>query len=217
MSKSFLRSRLITLLAYGIAGFSAGICLALVGVEIILAARVNRIQSSLSLVTPVATAGTVSTSPSPTATPSPAPSSTPYPIRHLPTPTRAIRVLIDQADEFIDNGQPEQVKVLLLPHLKDFQSKEDLASIYERLGQAELGQGHFQLAAVYYERLYFNQPSVQNLYTLAICYDAGGNLESALAKYQLLVKLEDTDVEEYREFAEERIKDLSKVLGTPAP
>jgi tetratricopeptide (TPR) repeat protein len=213
MKKSLFQSRNLTLLLYAGMGLLAGACLALIGVEIILAGRVNQFQASLSLATPISPTAARRTLLSPTSLPT----ASPTPTRLLPTPTRFVQSIIDQADAFLDDGQPDKVKDVLLPHISEFTTSSDLALIYARLGQAEMDQGHYQLAAVYYEHLFAHQPGAENLYTLAACYDAGGNLESALAKYRILIRMDDPQTGQYRDSAEERIKDLSEVLGTPTP
>ena len=102
--------------------------------------------------------------------------------------------LLDRAQAAAEAGQPEKVKELLSPTIKYWKSNDDLVRGYKLLAEAELAQGHSQLAVPYYEKLYFYQPTADNLFRLATIYDMSGDIRNALVKYQELVKWENSSV-----------------------
>lgn len=125
--------------------------------------------------------------------------------------------LFDEAEAALDSGQPEKVRELLYPMIDNWTTNQEFIRGYKLLGEAELAQGHAQLAVPYFEKLYFYEPNPENLYLLATVYDAGGNIKIALAKYQELAKWENHPPEVDIEFVNLRIYDISRALGTPVP
>lgn len=130
----------------------------------------------------------------------------------IPAPSSQHKNLLDQAEMELAAGRPENVKGILLPQIKDWESPMDLAVAYELLGEAELQQHHYQLAAGFFEKLYIYDPSAENLYQIAVAYDIGGDLEHAQEKYQALVNMEDPQASEYRFFAQSRLDEIDDVL-----
>lgn len=131
----------------------------------------------------------------------------------IPSPVNPL----DEAESALNSGYPEEVKDLLYPMIEHWTSNDDLRRGYRLLGEAELAQGHAQLAVPYFEKLYFYGPTAENLFLLATVYDAGGNDRNALAKYQELTRWEDLPQEVNIEFVNTRIYDISRALGTPLP
>ena len=123
----------------------------------------------------------------------------------------------DEAETALNAGQPEKVKELLYPAIESWTSNEDRVKGYKLLGEAELMQGHAQLAVPYFEKLYFYEPSAENLFLLATTYDFGGDNKSALSKYQELANWENLPPEIDVEFIDSRVYDISRALGTPVP
>jgi len=123
----------------------------------------------------------------------------------------------DEAETALNAGQPEKVKDLLYPAIESWTSNEDRVRGYKLLGEAELMQGHAQLAVPYFEKLYFYEPSAENLFLLATTYDFGGDNKSALSKYQELANWENLAPGIDIEFINNRIYDISRALGTPVP
>ena len=133
----------------------------------------------------------------------------------VPSPTETNS--LDDAEAALDSGQPERVRELLYPMIETWSSNDDRIHGYKLLGEAELAQGHPQLAVPYFEKLYFYQPSAENLFYLATTYDTGGDIRNALAKYQDLTNWDDLPSEIDIELINMRIYDLSRALGTPMP
>ncbi len=125
--------------------------------------------------------------------------------------------LLEDAEAALNSGQPEKVKDLLYPTIENWTSNDDRIQGYKLLGEAELAQGHAQLAAPYFEKLYFYEPSAENLFFLATTYDSGGDIKTALTKYQELANWEDLPQGIDIEFINMRIYDISRALGTPVP
>lgn len=146
------------------------------------------------------------------ATANPPPTQTP-----LPTPTIATSALLGQAyNTFYEN--PQKVLDILEPHLEEFTDPEELAKALEYLGTAELNLGHYQLATVYFERLIQVSPSPQNYMLVARVYDAGGDLEKALANYLLYLNSDDPALtDDLRTMVQERVDHLQSILTSPAP
>jgi tetratricopeptide (TPR) repeat protein len=143
-------------------------------------------------------------------------------LRSSPTPAiestpSTQTTLLDEAEVTLNSGQPEKVRKLLYPIIENWTSNEDRIRGYNLLGQAELAQGHPQLAVPYFERLYSYEPTPENLFLLATTFDAGGDNRNALEKYQELTQREDLPPEIDIEFIKLRIENISRVLGTPIP
>jgi tetratricopeptide (TPR) repeat protein len=130
-----------------------------------------------------------------------------------PTPTQTD--LLDEAEAALSSGHPEKVRELLYPMIESWTSNDDLIRGYRLLGEAELAQGHPQLAVPYFEKLYFYEPTAENLFMLATVYDAGGDIRNALEKYQELARWEDLPPEVDIELLNFRIQNISHALGTP--
>jgi hypothetical protein len=124
---------------------------------------------------------------------------------------------LDQAELALNSGYPEQVRDLLYPMIEQWTANEDLIRGYRLLGEAELAQGHPQLAVPYFEKLYFYEPTAENLFMLATVYDAGGDNRNALNRYQELAKWDDLPIEVDIEFVNMRVYQISRALGTPLP
>jgi tetratricopeptide (TPR) repeat protein len=108
----------------------------------------------------------------------------------------------------------------LEPHLEEFKDPNELSKALEYLGMAELGLGHYQLSAVYYERLAQLSPTPQNYAMLARIYDTAGDLENALKYYILYLESDDPVLtDELRTMIQDRVNQLQTVLtnSTPTP
>jgi hypothetical protein len=183
-------------------GTAGGICLSVIIGLVLLTARVQ-------------------TSPRPTPMPMPTTiistaSSQDYIASPTTTPAKQATPL-DEAEEALKTGQPEKVRDLLFPMIESWTSNNDRVRGYKLLGEAELAQGHAQLAVPYFEKLYFYEPTAENLYFLATTYDIGGDIRNALVKYQELANWENLPPEIDREFLLFRIDDIRRSLGTPSP
>ena len=186
------RSSLITFLS----GSAGGICLSLVIGIVLLDSHAQ--QTHLTNSIPIAQATNIFQA------------SPPEPI---PTQTD----LLDEAESALNSGQPEKVRELLYPMIEDWTSNDDRIRGYRLLAEAELAQGHAQLAVPYLEKLYFYQPTAENLFFLATIYDTGGDTKNALIKYQELAKWEILPQGIDIEFISMRIYHISRALGTAVP
>jgi hypothetical protein len=134
------------------------------------------------------------------------------------TPTQITKATpLDEAEDALNTGHPENVRELLYPKIESWTSNDDRIRGYKLLGQAELAQGHAQLAVPYFEKLYFYQPTPENLYFLATVYDMGGDIRNALVKYQELANWENLPPEMDRESLHFRIDHIRRALGMPVP
>lgn len=177
-------------------GMMGGICLSLIVGIGLFSSRINQnTQPNSTLVTQ--------------------PTDTPLISTPQPTPTQLTQ--LEKAELALDSNQPEKVKELLYPMIENWTSNADRIRGYQLLGQAELEQGHPQLAVPYFEKLYFYEPTAENLFLLATIYDMGGDIKNALIKYQELAKWENLPMEIDIEFINIRIHAISRSLGTPAP
>lgn len=137
-----------------------------------------------------------------------------------PSPTPDFQALWAEAEADLNvKNEPQKVLDLLLPQLDQPTDASDLARAYTLVGKAEFQLGRFQLAAVYFEKLYRLQPTAENLFLLATAYDLGGDLRHALEKYQALEEWQgdEADLNYYKDVAQERIGFITEVLGTPTP
>jgi tetratricopeptide (TPR) repeat protein len=128
------------------------------------------------------------------------------------SPSSDTQALLYSAKRDLDEGQAQKVIDTLKPHLDQFVEIDEKATAYEYLGQAESQLGHFQFAAMYFEKVYALQPTAEHLYNLATAYDAGGDLKRALKNYQALSQFNTADSKLYRSVAEQRITELLAVL-----
>jgi tetratricopeptide (TPR) repeat protein len=129
-----------------------------------------------------------------------------------PEATDASLELLEIAEQELIDGFAQEAIDLLEPEVDNFTHLDDQVRVYTCLGQSEAQLGHFQFAAVYFDKLYNLQPTVEHLYWLAMSYDLGGDLERALNEYQLLVQMTGVDTGDYHTIAEKRISDLQDVL-----
>ena len=125
--------------------------------------------------------------------------------------------LLERAATALNDGHPETVIDLLFPAIEGWTSPDEIARGYELLGTAELYLGHAQLAAPFFERLYFYKPTADNLLSLAMVYDEGGDIDKALERYQELAAWEDLPQYIDRDLINSRIEDISRAMGTPVP
>ena len=111
-------------------------------------------------------------------------------------------------------GENKEVISLLLPNISKFTNRHEASQAYAFLAGAEYKLGHPQLAAGYLELMYANEPTSQNLYTLALAYDGGGNLRKALEKYALVVSFQDGTVQPNEiAYAQQRIQEIMAING----
>jgi hypothetical protein len=198
-------------------GLLIGICLSLI-VGFFLVAR--NIQQSKSNIYPTFTLKVIE-EPTVTFTIIALPSTTlPFtdPPSNLPIPTLkpSIEEVFNRAQKYLDDGEPEKTKELLLQVVQDWQTASDKSVGYKLLGDVEMSLYHPQLAAPYYEKVYFYDPTPENLFTLAFTYDMGGDLCKAFLHYKELDAWSDPNAQIDREFIKLRIVDISCILGTPA-
>jgi tetratricopeptide (TPR) repeat protein len=128
-------------------------------------------------------------------------------------PTEMPPTIFEQAERAIASQEPYKVKEILLPQLKSLSTWDELARAYRLLGDAEFSQGHFNLAAGYYESLYSYESNLDNLFLLATTYDQGGDLERAYQKYLLLANAGDQGFQEQRKLIDARLGDIKDVLS----
>jgi hypothetical protein len=185
-------------LLFFLGGISAGVCLSMIAGVVMLAARVKTAPLPTQTAIPTATI----IIPTPTLVVTPSPTFTPVP---PPSP-------LEEAEEALDSGNPEKVRGYLYPMIESWSSNDDRVRGYELLGQAELMQGHTQL-----EKLYFYEPTAENLFILATVYDASGDICRALEKYQELAKWNPPPPGVDIELVHLRIEQISCALGTPVP
>jgi hypothetical protein len=155
--------------------------------------------------TPIPPTGTIT----PTRVP---PTITPTPGAPTATPTTLAEGQVVQARQLIEGGEADKVEGMLLPLLDNLEVPAELPRVYETLAQAESAMGHYLLAAAYYEKLYFYEPTAWHVYLLASAYDAGGQFELALEKYQVLVNWQGPEADDYRIFAGQRAAWLSELI-----
>ena len=140
--------------------------------------------------------------------------SDPYPNMDIPTPIITNpEDYLKNAQNYLDEGYPERAKELLLPVIDNWPGASDKAAGYKFLGDGEVWKGHFQLAAPYYEKMYFFDPTPENLYILAMTYDIGGNFCKALTHYKELDAWSDPNAQIDRESIKSRIKEIEDDTG----
>jgi hypothetical protein len=190
-------------------GFGIGICISLILAGILYA---NRFNQFLAAITP--TSFNLTTIPTQTQVRE---RETVAPVTEILKPFTSEKELLAQAEAEILAGEPEKVEKLLLPVIEKWSSSTDKAHGYKLLGDAVVTKGHPQLAMPYYEKAYFYDPTPDNLFTIAITEDMGGDLCSAFKHYQELDAWEDAKGTFDREFVKSRIKNISCTLGTKTP
>lgn len=180
-------------------GAAGGICLSLIVGLVMLAARAKAAPQAAPIPIPTATTATVTSQ------------------DVFPSPTSTQASPLDEAEKALNSGQPEKVRDLLYPTIESWSSNDDRVRGYKLLGEAELAQGHAQLAIPHFEKLYFYAPTPVNLYFLATAYDLGGDIRNALVRYQELASWENLPPEIDRGLLQYRIDDIRRSLGTPVP
>ena len=186
------------------AGFAAGVCI------VLTAAGLHTVQRGRHMAATLAAPSTAT----PTVRP-PAPTRTRAPTQ-TPIPT-ALASLLQRAEKYLDVGEPQGAIDLLSPLVDQSGDPEDLAHANELLAQAETMFGRYQRAAAYFQAAFDLAPTVTRLFLLATSYDAGGDLERALAAYLRVLNWSDGTADEYRSYSEQRVEALIDVLGTPTP
>src|SRR5271157_164490 len=186
-------------------GFGIGVFVALFGAEIIY---ISRVGSSLP-----PTAPTLSKDSTPSLD---AYQSTATIAETIPPPLSDERLLSEAESEILAN-QPDKAEELLLPVVDSWISATDKVRGFKLLGDAEVAKGHYQLAAPYYEKIYFYNPTPDNLFTVAVTQDMGGDLCDAFKNYQILATWEDPTATFDRNLVETRIKEIKCVLVTRSP
>jgi tetratricopeptide (TPR) repeat protein len=138
-----------------------------------------------------------------------------------PTPTMAARAMLDAAYDALYMEHDSQLTIdTLSPHLEEFTDPEELAEALQYLSMAEMGLGHYQIAAAYLERLVQISPTPANYATLARVYDTAGDLEHALANYLIYLDSDDpTLTDDIRQMVQDRVNQIQAILTsfTPTP
>lgn len=120
--------------------------------------------------------------------------------------------LLAKAEYMGFNGQYQEVIDILSPNIQKFTNRYEAAKANGLIGTAEFQLGYPLLAAGHFELVYVNNPTSRNLYTLALAYDAGGNLNKALEKFTLVISTNDGTLQ-YEEiaYAQQRINEIQQV------
>lgn len=139
----------------------------------------------------------------------------------LPTPTVAARALLDAAREALYTNSDSQLVIdTLSPHFEGFTNPDEQREALQYLSIAEMGLGHYQMAAVYLERIVEIDPSPENYATLARLYDSAGDLERALANYLIYLDSKDPNLTpDLRQMVQNRVNQIQTILTsfTPTP
>jgi hypothetical protein len=139
------------------------------------------------------------------------------PVTETAKPPTSVEELLAQAEAEIFEGEPERVKDLLFPVIENWASSTNKAYGFKLLGDAEVAKGHPQLAVPYYEKVYFYDPTPDNLFTIALTEDMGGDRCSAFKHYKELDAWEDASGTFDRDFVKSRIEDIGCSLVTKTP
>ena len=135
-----------------------------------------------------------------------------------PTPTGEAQAILNQAEKYLMEGyEPQKAIDLLSPILGLLKTEQEQIQAYTLLSVAEAQLGHYQIAAIYAEKVHQLEPSAANLYNVAVLYDIGGNLKQAYIQYNYLYMSTDEEADEYRDIAKERMEVISQTLFTPTP
>lgn len=125
--------------------------------------------------------------------------------------------LLAKGDYLRRMGKSQEVINLLSPNINKFTNRLEAADAYTLLGIAEFQLGHPLLAAGYFELTYVNNPNSKNLYSLALAYDEGGNLDKALEKFALAVSVNDGSMlPQEIAYSQQRIQEII-MLKNPSP
>ena len=133
----------------------------------------------------------------------------------IPTPTVDNILMI--AESYILEGRVEEAKELILSEIDNWELGNDKARGYKLLGDGETYIGHYQLAAPYYEKMYFYEPTPENLYIVAINYDLAGDLCSAYEKYQKILSMDDIGENIDLELIKARVEDIKCSIKINSP
>jgi tetratricopeptide (TPR) repeat protein len=125
--------------------------------------------------------------------------------------------ILEQADKAIQSGEPQQAINLILPKIEKWSSPIDKATGYQLLAVSEFNLGNPQKAIPYAKKMVENDHSAFGLFLLAQSYDSSGDLKNALATYQQILALSQTDDRVDYTLVRERAATLSQTLGTPMP
>ena len=138
---------------------------------------------------------------------------------HAPDSTHVgeYKEVLDQAEKYILEGAPQKTIDFLGPIIGLIDSKQDLKEAYTLLSGAEAQLGHYQIAAVYAEKINEIEPTAANRYYVAVLYDIGGNLWKAYNEYYFISLSEEEGADKYRELAMTRSEELSAILFDPTP
>lgn len=201
---SIMEKRLINSLTPLLLGFGIGICILLIAIGVLyIINNIPNLQSS----NPAISVSTMSpTLPSIILT-------TTQTLTTLPSSEE----ILMEAESRILNGNAESGQELLLSNIEMWTSNKDKAYGYKLLGDAEVSKGHFKLAVPYYEKTFFYQPTPDNLFTIAITEDMGGDLCKAFKHYQKLNSWENSEGTFDKDLVKARIEDISCILGTKVP
>jgi len=112
----------------------------------------------------------------------PKPSATMTATPNPPTPTMT---QFEQAEEYIYTN-PKLAQEILASLIENTSNRKELALAYRYLGDIETFQDHYEIAAVYYEKMRKYQPTAENLLLLAETYNLAGDLHCAHARYSEL-------------------------------
>jgi tetratricopeptide (TPR) repeat protein len=140
---------------------------------------------------------------------------------NLPTATMAARAMLDTAYHALYTEHDSQLTIdTLSPHLEEFTDPDELSEALQYLSMAEMGLGHYQIAAAYLERLVQISPTPANYATLARVYDTAGDLEHALANYLIYLDSDDPALtDDIRQMVQDRVNQIQAILTsfTPTP
>jgi tetratricopeptide (TPR) repeat protein len=124
---------------------------------------------------------------------------------------------LGQADAAIKSGDPQKAIDLILPNIDKWSSPIDKATGYQLLAVSEFNLGNPQKAIPYAKKMVENDHGAFSLFLLAQAYDASGDLKNALATYQQILALSQTDDRVDYTVVRSRAATLSQTLGTPMP
>jgi hypothetical protein len=125
-----------------------------------------------------------------------------------------IQAIIAAGCQYLSNTtiDPQATIDLLTQHLSEITERDDLVEAYRCLAFAESLNNHFLIAAHYFDELYILEPDIEYLVMAASCYDNGGELETALEKYLLIIESDDPKAEQYRPQVQERAFEIQEML-----
>lgn len=139
-----------------------------------------------------------------------------------PTPAEDVTAdviynLLAEADQAIQSGDPQKAIDILLPNVDSWSDPIDKGTGYQLLAVAEVNLNHPQKAIPYAKKMTEYNPGSFSYQLLAQAYDLSGDLPNALSIYQQMMMLNDNDPRSDFNYAQSRIIDISRTLGTPLP